>query len=52
MAVRLSLEYGAGQGPSWFGRLSREDQIAVLAFERAQNTAREEAAQKARARRR
>jgi hypothetical protein len=37
MAVRLSLEYGAGHGPGWFRGLSREEQIEVLAYERVRN---------------
>lgn len=32
-ALRLSLQHGAGD-PRWFHKLSREDQIAILAIAR------------------
>jgi len=47
MAIRLSLEYGGGD-VRWFENLPRRDKVAVLAYERAQNEARADAARKAR----
>ena len=32
LALRLSLTYGAGD-PRWFGKLPREEQVRLLAYE-------------------